>query len=323
LCGILCIAGGVVLVVLQVPEIQLSLTPTIIWYHVIRQQRAYIYLTLLAVFVPTWISCVLPRHSGRHPIIYLLLCSAIASVTVVSSRAFSSILTDSLAAGDLLPIFHPVALVALALIIVTAIWSTAYLQKAMALFDNNQVVPVYYVTFTLASVCAGAIIYREFDCMDASQPPLFTLGCMTTFGGVFLAASSRRVSSTDTRASGSRARTQPAAVLGRMAMSSEEKARRHVELLDGEDGAEPHHESPQAAGHGSPPGAVGAGTAPHTATPMTAAVEGGNGSPSGGHPTPATLPPEPPSASPHSRRLRALDGTEESDSGGRGAASRV
>lgn len=39
LCGILCIAGGVVVVVLQVPEIQLSLTPTIIWYHVIRQQR--------------------------------------------------------------------------------------------------------------------------------------------------------------------------------------------------------------------------------------------------------------------------------------------
>ena len=39
--------------------------------------------------------------------------------------------------------------------------STAYLQKAMAIFPNNKVVPTYYVSFTLASVCAGAVVYRE------------------------------------------------------------------------------------------------------------------------------------------------------------------
>ena len=48
---------------------------------------------------------------------------------------------------------------------------------------------MYYVTFTLASVCAGAIVYREFDCMSPSQPPLFSAGCLTTFIGVFLTAS--------------------------------------------------------------------------------------------------------------------------------------
>ena len=75
---------------------------------------------------------------------------------------------------------------ALIVIIVTAVSSTYYLQSAMAIFPNNQVVPVYYVTFTLASVCAGAIVYREFDCMTPAQPPLFSAGCLTTFIGVFL-----------------------------------------------------------------------------------------------------------------------------------------
>ena len=37
--GLICIAGGVVLVVTQVPDVQLSLTSYVIWHHVIRQVR--------------------------------------------------------------------------------------------------------------------------------------------------------------------------------------------------------------------------------------------------------------------------------------------
>lgn len=126
---------------------------------------------------------------ARHPLVFLLLFSAIASVTVVCSRAFSSILTDTLASGNYAPLLTPVALIALALIALTAVSSTYFLQQAMAAFDNNQVVPTYYVTFTLASVCAGALVYREFDCMTSEQPFLFALGCLCTFMGVWMTAS--------------------------------------------------------------------------------------------------------------------------------------
>ena len=37
--GLICIAAGVVLVVTQVPDVQLSLTSYVIWHHVIRQVR--------------------------------------------------------------------------------------------------------------------------------------------------------------------------------------------------------------------------------------------------------------------------------------------
>jgi hypothetical protein len=59
----------------------------------------------------------------------------------------------------------------------------------MALFPNNKVVPVYYVTFTLASVSAGAIVYFEFDCMSFEHMCLFVIGCVVTFAGVFMTAS--------------------------------------------------------------------------------------------------------------------------------------
>ena len=40
---------------------------------------------------------------------------------------------------------------------------------AMAHFGTSQVVPVYYVLFTLASVLGGIIMYREFTSMQAAQ----------------------------------------------------------------------------------------------------------------------------------------------------------
>ena len=52
------------------------------------------------------------------------------------------------------------AILSLALVIVTAIGSTSFLQMAMEKFNNNVVVPTYYVTFTLASVCAGAVMVK-------------------------------------------------------------------------------------------------------------------------------------------------------------------
>lgn len=97
-------------------------------------------------------------------------------------------LTDSIATGRWADLLHWVPATALTLTAGTAIWSTYYLQSAMAIFPNNLVVPTYYVSFTLCSVCAGATVYREFDCMNASQPPLFAAGCLTTFIGVFLTA---------------------------------------------------------------------------------------------------------------------------------------
>jgi len=54
-------------------------------------------------------------------------------------RAFMSISTDVLETGGLDQLASPVPFAALSLVIVTAIWSTFYLNKAMILYRNSEV----------------------------------------------------------------------------------------------------------------------------------------------------------------------------------------
>ena len=48
--------------------------------------------------------------------------------------------------------------VLLLVIIVTAIWSANYLQKALMVYGTTEVLPVYYCTFTLAAIVGGAAV---------------------------------------------------------------------------------------------------------------------------------------------------------------------
>mmetsp|Transcript_82738 Transcript_82738/g.221891 ORF Transcript_82738/g.221891 Transcript_82738/m.221891 type:complete len:105 (-) Transcript_82738:55-369(-) len=64
----------------------------------------------------------------------------------------------------------------------------------MMSFGASEVVPVYYVMFTLASIIGGMVLYKEFDqhCPDNNPDChytlLFLLGCAVTFTGVYLIA---------------------------------------------------------------------------------------------------------------------------------------
>uniref|UniRef100_A0A7S0P0L3 Magnesium transporter n=1 Tax=Calcidiscus leptoporus TaxID=127549 RepID=A0A7S0P0L3_9EUKA len=192
--GLLAIAAGVILVISSVPEVQLELTSEFIESTVLPDPRCYGYFLFVAVIAPIWSVLVVRRHRSKHVLVLLVLCSLISSVTVVASRAFSSILTNLLATGHVEELASPVPFCALLLIIVTAVWSTAYLNQAMQLFGNNEVVPVYYTTFTLASVSGGALVYREFNCMrdKPALGVLFAAGCFFTFVGVRLVASAHK-----------------------------------------------------------------------------------------------------------------------------------
>ena len=195
--GLVAIAVGVVMVVSSVPEVQLDLTSSLLWTYVLPDPRFWVYTVVLCAFVPCWMKLVVPLHAKRHVLVYLLLCAAISSATVVASRAFSSMLTDALANGHWLELVHPISLSSLVVIAFTAVASTAYLNKAMMHFGNNEVVPVYYTTFTLASVGAGAVVYSEFSCLDVVHTVLFMFGCLFTFAGVYLVASGRGDAKTD------------------------------------------------------------------------------------------------------------------------------
>jgi hypothetical protein len=165
----------------------------------------WLWLKLMALF------CALLQHHYRYAqqsiFVWLLLCSMISSVTVICARGWSSMLTrfatgecaaehcvgDELFKPCALTIGHWLFWILIALVVVTAIWSATYLNKAMMIYGNTEVVPVYYCTFTLISIIGGAVVYREFANITVMGGIMFGLGCVGAFAGVYLITTGRKV----------------------------------------------------------------------------------------------------------------------------------
>ena len=82
----------------------------------------------------------------------------------------------------------------LVVIIVTAVWSAYYLNKAMQFFGNSETVPVYYCTFMLMSFVGGALVFNEFETVRGAQLAMFLSGVVLAILGVWLITSGRHSS---------------------------------------------------------------------------------------------------------------------------------
>ena len=182
--GLLGIIGGIVMVILSVPENNEPLDVHLMLSNeVFASPRAIGWLSAVAVFIAVFIGFFEARYARRHVLVWLLLCSSISSLTVASARGFSSMVMEvpQDCSGPTcdedrvehppcgLTIGHWLFWVFLLVIVVTAVTSTAYLNKAMQYYGNSVVVPVYYVTFTVMSVTGSAIVYNELRKLTAGN----------------------------------------------------------------------------------------------------------------------------------------------------------
>jgi len=196
LVGMFTIICGVVLIVLGVPEAPVDLTVDTITNDVLAHPRAYGYLIFLFCCI-LLLRFLAPRYGDKYILVYLMLCSLISSITVIAARSFSSMLTSMLEGCDdgeeycdtfTDVVSAPLFWVCLLVIVITAIWSVKYLNNAMMLYGNNQVVPLYYCTFTMSSVVGAAIVYDEMRCIRLKTGLMFGFGCAAAFIGVLLVA---------------------------------------------------------------------------------------------------------------------------------------
>ena len=175
--GLVAIVGGVVLIIVAVPEDPVDLNAVVLQREYYARPAAYGYLIGLWCAVVLFLVHVEPRYAQKSVLVWLLLCSMISSTTVIAARGFSSMLTQAVG-GDCagahcvgdelfppcrLTLAHYLFWVLLAIIVTTAIWSAYFLNRAMMIFGNTEVVPVYYCTFTLASIVGGGVS-RESAC---------------------------------------------------------------------------------------------------------------------------------------------------------------
>ncbi|KAJ3597799.1 hypothetical protein NHX12_001316, partial [Muraenolepis orangiensis] len=148
---------------------------------------------LIYLFVEVIIFCVLlylyKMKKMKHVVVVILLVSLLASLTVISVKAVSGMIAESIKGS--LQLVYPIFYVMLVVMVVSCAFQIKFLNQAMKMFDATEVVPINFVFFTTSAIIAGIVFYQEFEGLAPLNICMFILGCLLSFLGVFLIARNR------------------------------------------------------------------------------------------------------------------------------------
>lgn len=162
----LCIIGSTIIVLNSPKEVEVENLDVLIEKL---KDSTFIVYVLVIIGVSLFIGIYLaPRYGHTNVSIYLLLCSGVGSLTVMSCKALGLTIRDQISGksndfGTWLPYL---------LIIITASFIAIqmnYLNKALDIFNTSIVTPIYYVIFTTLVILASAILFKEFQHMTAAN----------------------------------------------------------------------------------------------------------------------------------------------------------
>lgn len=97
-------------------------------------------------------------------IVYLLLCSAVGSLTVVFCKGIGVSLRETIS-GEANDFNNWLLWILLILTIFCITMQMNYLNKSLDIFNTSIVTPVYYVMFTTLVIIASAILFQEWQHM--------------------------------------------------------------------------------------------------------------------------------------------------------------
>lgn len=109
-----------------------------------------------------------PKYGSQNVVVYILLCSAVGSLTVMSCKGLGLALKETLSGannnfnGWLIYFF-------LVTVVVCIFVQMNYLNKALDLFNTSIVTPVYYVFFTTLVIIASSILFKEWRRLQAED----------------------------------------------------------------------------------------------------------------------------------------------------------
>lgn len=127
---------------------------------------------------------VAPKYGKKNPLIYLSICSTVGSVSVMSVKAFGIALKLTLAGNN--QFRFPSTYVFIIVTSVSIMTQMNYFNKALSQFSTSIVNPLYYVTFTTATLCASFILFQGFNTVDAVNTISLLCGFLVIFAGVYL-----------------------------------------------------------------------------------------------------------------------------------------
>lgn len=127
----------------------------------------------------------IPRFGSTNIFVYLLLCSAIGSLTVVFCKAVALGVKETIV-GDSNNLKNYIFWVLLISAIACIMIQMNYLNKSLDIFNTSVVTPVYYVMFTLLVIIASGILFKEWDNMKADDVLGSICGLLVVITAVFM-----------------------------------------------------------------------------------------------------------------------------------------
>ncbi|XP_055712073.1 magnesium transporter NIPA2 isoform X1 [Phlebotomus papatasi] len=162
----LCIIGSVIIVIHSPKEVEVEDLDILLEKL---QDTSFLIYVLVIMSISLVIAVYLgPRYGHTNVIFYVLLCSAIGSLTVMSCKALGLCIRDVITGRSSdFSTAMPYVLIITTIVFIAV--QMNYLNRALDIFNTSIVTPVYYVIFTTLVIVASAILFKEWRHMAASD----------------------------------------------------------------------------------------------------------------------------------------------------------
>ncbi|RZC41561.1 magnesium transporter NIPA2 [Asbolus verrucosus] len=179
---LLCILGSIVLIIHSPKEQEVESVG-----ELVDKLHNTVFLNYVVVVIVVSVMIVFyvgPRFRTRHVLVYITLCSAVGSLTVMACKGLGLSIREVVSnSGQQQELSHWTACMFFITVVVCIFIQMNYLNKALDLFNTSIVTPVYYVMFTSLVIIASAILFNEW----ANMIPEDILGSICGFLVVIVA----------------------------------------------------------------------------------------------------------------------------------------
>lgn len=162
----LCIIGSTIIVIHSPKETEISDLGVLIEKA---KDTTFLVYVLIIIIISIYIAVFLgPRAGHKNVVIYIVLCSAIGSLTVMSCKALGLAIRDQISGrSNDFGMGLPYALMLISAVFIAV--QMNYLNKALDIFSTSIVTPIYYVVFTSLVITASAILFKEWKHMKPAD----------------------------------------------------------------------------------------------------------------------------------------------------------
>ena len=180
---VLCIIGSTVIIIHSPKKDKIQTMESII--ENMEQLTFLSYLFIVAIIFLSIFFYFGPKYGQKNALVYILMCSAVGSLTVLACKGLGIAIQDSIRneITDLINTFNFFLIITIIVCIVTQM---NYLNKALDLFNTAIVTPVYYVLFTIFVVTSSTILYSEWENLNYDDVIGNVCGFLTVVAAIFL-----------------------------------------------------------------------------------------------------------------------------------------